>query len=79
MDISDIIALIGLLLLTGIFVLLRKREKHGHQDSEKLTVRQMIPIIVFSGALVVLAIMNLPDIWTWLFSLLFGGGSSSIS
>ena len=79
MDISDIIALIGLLLLTGIFVLLRKREKHGHQDSEKLTVRQMIPIIVFSGALVVLAIMKLPDIWTWLFSLLFGGGSSSIS
>ena len=76
MDISDIIALIGLLLLTGIFVLLRKREKHGHQDSEKLTVRQMIPIIVFSGALAVLAIMKLPDIWTWLFSLLFGGGSS---
>lgn len=80
MDISDIIALIGLLLLIWIFVLLRKREKQGKQDSKRITVWQGILLTVGGLAagvfLIVVMIMHLPDIWTWLFSLLFGGGSS---
>lgn len=79
MGISEIVAVSGLLLLIGIFVLLMKREKQGKNDSKKLSAWQAILLTVGDIAVVVLIIMiiiSLPDIWTWLFSLLFGDGSS---
>ena len=83
MDISDVIGIFGLLLLIGIFVLLRKREKKGAQDSKSITGWQGILLTVGGLAagvvLIVVMIMHLPDIWTWLFSLLFGGGGTAIS
>ena len=62
MGTADIAAIIGLLLLIGIFVVLRKRAKRGEEDSKKITVWQAVLLTVAGIALTVLLITNLPEI-----------------
>jgi hypothetical protein len=62
MGTADISAMIGLLLLVGIFVVLRKREKRGEDDSKKITVWQAVLLTAGGLALAVLLIMALPGI-----------------
>ncbi|MBQ9899380.1 MAG: hypothetical protein IJM44_08035 [Ruminococcus sp.] len=68
MELTDIIAIAGLILLIVILVLLVKREKKGKQDSMKLTVWQAVLLTAASAAFVVMLYRALSYIIDKIFS-----------